>query len=96
MSPSACDPTPHFFLCKYGHPETCFFQTRLWGRATNRTCCGLDRDQGRDHSLNYIIGSTRKVRLEFDKNLSRLISEERYLSVGVKGMISRDLQSRFK
>lgn len=46
--------------------------------------------------MNYIIGSTRKVRLEFDKNLSRLISEERYLSVGVKSVISRDLQSRFK
>lgn len=43
-----------------------------------RTGCELDKDQGRGQ--NYLIGITKKVRLESDKDLStRLISQEKYL-----------------
>ena len=98
MSPSACDPTPYFFLllqAKLSSPETCFFQALLSGRAANRTDYGLDRDQGKYRSLNCITGIAKK-----GQNLMRtyieLISQERYLPVGVKSMISRDLLLRFK
>ena len=63
MSPSACDPTPYFFLllqAKLSSPETCFFQALLSGRAANRTDYGLDRDQGKYRSLNCITGIAKK------------------------------------